>query len=252
MARRVLLGLLVLVIAAGAWAVVAKPSLWWPREPAATAKSGFYQCAMHPQIVSDKPGICPICQMKLDHVDEVSPQEPNAAGTAAPGGRKIVMYRHPMRPDVTSPNPGKDEMGMDYIPVYEDEMTGDTGTVPGHAAFTLSTERQQLIAVTTATLPSRTLALDIHAVGRVAYDPMLYQAILEYREAMKFRSGTKDSPWPEARQGSDGIARSAALKLRQQGLSDAQIAALARERSEPTNLLLPGKDVWVYAQVYED
>lgn len=35
--------------------------------------------------------------------------------------RKILFYRHPMNPQVTSPTPQKDEMGMDYIPVYEDE-----------------------------------------------------------------------------------------------------------------------------------
>ncbi|MBI3770126.1 MAG: efflux RND transporter periplasmic adaptor subunit [Deltaproteobacteria bacterium] len=251
MARRFLLVLFLLVAVVGTWAFVAKPALWWSSEPAAAPKSGFYQCAMHPQIVSDKPGTCPICQMKLEHVDEVSPHESNAAGPPASAERKVAMYRHPMRADVTSPNPAKDEMGMDYIPVYEDEMGGEAGHVPGHASFTLSPERQQLIGVTTATLETRSLELDIHAVGRVAYDPMLYQAIVEYREALKSRAATKDSPWPEAQQGSEGILRSATLKLRQQGLSDAQIAALARERGEPTNLLLPDTAVWVYAQVYE-
>ena len=38
------------------------------------------------------------------------------------GPRKIIFYRHPMRPEVTSPSPSKDEMGMDYIPVYNDEV----------------------------------------------------------------------------------------------------------------------------------
>jgi Cu(I)/Ag(I) efflux system membrane fusion protein len=31
-----------------------------------------------------------------------------------------LHYRHPMNPSVTSPTPAKDEMGMDYVPVYED------------------------------------------------------------------------------------------------------------------------------------
>ena len=251
MSRRLILVALILAVAAGTWTVLATPSLWRSTEPATAPQSGYYQCAMHPQIVSDKPGTCPICGMRLEHVDEPVPEAPQAMGTPAAGARKIVMYRHPMRPDVTSPKPAKDEMGMDYIPVYEDELAGDTGSVPGHAPFTLTPERQQLIGVTTARVETRALEVDIHAVGRVAYDPMLYQAIVEYREALKSRLATKNSPWPEAQQGSDAIVRSAALRLRQQGLSDEQITALARERGEPTNLLLPDKAVWVYAQVYE-
>src|SRR6266404_7241179 len=109
MGRKLLLVVLLLVTVVGAWAFVTRPSLWWANEPAAAPKSGFYQCSMHPQIVSDKPGICPICQMRLEHVDEIAPQEPAAAGKPASGERKVVMYRHPMRPDVTSPNPAKDE-----------------------------------------------------------------------------------------------------------------------------------------------
>ncbi len=35
--------------------------------------------------------------------------------------RKILFYRSPMNPNMTSPVPRKDEMGMDYVPVYEDE-----------------------------------------------------------------------------------------------------------------------------------
>jgi Cu(I)/Ag(I) efflux system membrane fusion protein len=36
----------------------------------------------------------------------------------ASSARKPLHYRHPMNPSVTSPTPAKDEMGMDYIPVY--------------------------------------------------------------------------------------------------------------------------------------
>ncbi|HEY2386822.1 MAG TPA: efflux RND transporter periplasmic adaptor subunit [Candidatus Binatia bacterium] len=250
LAKRVLLAALLVAAGTGAWTVATRPTTWRSAAaPAPAPQQGFYQCAMHPQVVSDKPGTCPICGMKLDYVEGTAPSP--AAAAARPGQRKIVTYRHPMRPDVTSPVPAKDEMGMDYIPVYEDEMSDDRGGVPGHAPFTLTPERQQLIGVTTAPLAVRPLALDIHAVGRVAYDPALYQAILEYREALRGRATTKDSAWPEARRSSDAIVRSAALRLRQQGLSDAQIEAAARERDDPTNLLLPAETAWVYAQVYE-
>ena len=39
----------------------------------------------------------------------------------APGGKKILYYRNPMGLPDTSPEPKKDSMGMDYIPVYADE-----------------------------------------------------------------------------------------------------------------------------------
>ena len=39
-----------------------------------------------------------------------------------PEGRKILFYRNPMNPTITSPVPAKDEMGMDYVPVYADEQ----------------------------------------------------------------------------------------------------------------------------------
>ena len=34
---------------------------------------------------------------------------------------KVLFYRNPMNPAITSPVPAQDEMGMDYIPVYADE-----------------------------------------------------------------------------------------------------------------------------------
>ena len=37
--------------------------------------------------------------------------------------RKPLYYRHPMNPQVTSPTPSKDEMGMDYVAVYDESST---------------------------------------------------------------------------------------------------------------------------------
>ncbi len=41
-------------------------------------------------------------------------------GPAASGERRILFYRNPMNPAITSPTPAKDDMGMDYVPVYAD------------------------------------------------------------------------------------------------------------------------------------
>src|SRR4029079_3299884 len=43
------------------------------------------------------------------------------------GERQILYYRHPMNPAVTSPVPAKDDMGMNYVPVYADEAQASAG-----------------------------------------------------------------------------------------------------------------------------
>jgi len=82
----------------------------------------LWTCGMHPDIIMDSPGNCPICGMKL---------VPKQGSTSSPnnnGERKILYYRSPMDPAITSPYPRKDEMGMDYVPVYNDD-SGTDGTV---------------------------------------------------------------------------------------------------------------------------
>jgi hypothetical protein len=142
-----------------------------------TTGSQLYQCSMHPQIVSNKPDTCPICGMRLTPVEQA---------------RKPLFYRHPMRPDVTSPTPAKDEMGMDYVPVYADDAGATAGDVPGRAGFALSAERQQLIGVTRERVELRDLTVDLRAVGRVAYDPELYQASSSI--ARRWRRGGSSRP----------------------------------------------------------
>ena len=75
----------------------------------------LYTCGMHPEIISEEPGNCPICEMKLT---------PMKSGNKS-SERKILFYRSPMNPEVISDHPQKDEMGMDYVPVYEDEANAE-------------------------------------------------------------------------------------------------------------------------------
>lgn len=237
--KRIAIVLIVAVVAAAAF-FIGRKSAPLPSSPVAAMAPGghgkLYQCSMHPQIVSNKPDKCPICGMNLEPVEEAAPSAATLSGTPVKDG-KILFYRHPMRPDVTSPTPAKDEMGMDYIPVHADEAAS-ASEVSGHAGFSLSTERQQLIGVTRGKVERRDLNLVIHTVGRVAYDPDLYQAITEYRQTLSLEAG-------------EVVAHAGTLRLRQMGLSEEMIKELADPGHDPKNLLLPGKEVWVYAQIYE-
>jgi len=132
-----------------------------------TAKAAArYHCPMHPTYTSDKPGDCPICGMKL------VPIEDGASHGAAPAGseRKVAFYRSPMDPKVHSDKPAKDEMGMDFVPVYDDELHAPTDGVAGRAAVTISAERRQVLGVRSEPVKKVRLDHRIRTVGRVAVD----------------------------------------------------------------------------------
>ncbi|MBK8324878.1 MAG: efflux RND transporter periplasmic adaptor subunit [Betaproteobacteria bacterium] len=132
----------------------------------ASAKKPLYQCPMHPTITSEHPGECPICGMKL--VEVKGQAKAAAAGTAA---HKILFYRSPMDPKQTSPTPRKDEMGMDYVPVYEDEARGGGSSVDGLATVTIDPARQQLIGLQIAPVTRGSVSGSWRTVGRVEVDP---------------------------------------------------------------------------------
>jgi Cu(I)/Ag(I) efflux system membrane fusion protein len=120
-----------------------------------------YQCPMHPTIVQDHPGDCPICGMKLV----------KAAGSAGGSSeRKILFYRSPMDPKQTSHEPKKDEMGMDYVPVYEDQVNGSAAPVQGLATVDIDPARQQLIGLSTAEVTKGKIGGAWRTAGRVAMD----------------------------------------------------------------------------------
>lgn len=84
----------------------------------------------------------------------------------SPPQRKILFYRNAMNPSVTSPVPAKDTMGMDYVPVYADEAT----TEEPAGSVKIDAVTVQNIGVRTATAKKSVLSHTVRAVGRVAYD----------------------------------------------------------------------------------
>ena len=58
---------------------------------------------------------------------------PPAGGDSGPAAakeeRKIAFYRSPMDPSIHSDHPTQDSMGMDFVPVYTDEVEAPAGIV---------------------------------------------------------------------------------------------------------------------------
>lgn len=88
------------------------------------------------------------------------------AGLSTSRERQPLYYRNPMNPEVTSPVPAKDAMGMDYIPVY----AGDAATSGPPGTVQIDPVTVQNIGVRTAKAERRSMGRTIQTVGRVDYD----------------------------------------------------------------------------------
>ena len=85
---------------------------------------------------------------------------------AEEGGRKILYWVAPMNPDYRQDKPGKSPMGMDLIPVYENEDRNDADA-PEHAVRVDSVYRQAL-GVKTGTVAFHEFGRSVHAFGHIA------------------------------------------------------------------------------------
>ena len=129
--------------------------------PSAAKPETLYRCPMHPQIIQEKPGKCPICSMEL-----VPFQKPAPAAAPAPAAqkeRKIKYWVDPMDPNYIRDKPGKAPCGMDLVPVYE-ETGGEAGVIA------VSPATVQSMGVRTAKVEVQPLTHDTWTVGLVNFD----------------------------------------------------------------------------------
>ncbi len=77
--------------------------------------------------------------------------------------RKVLYYRHPHSPRITSDKPMQDEMGMDYIPIYADDGADEEG-------LRIAPEVVQNLGVRTATARLATVTPKVTAYALVEYN----------------------------------------------------------------------------------
>ena len=254
------ISLLVLIATVGAGLFMAGCSKGHDGGGAAAAQEmkNLYTCGMHPQVIQDHPGNCPICGMKLTPIRK---QSGSAGAPALSGERKIKYYKSTMMPGEVRQTPGKDSMGMDMVPVYEDQAAAaesrtiaiDPVTIQNMGIRTATVTRGPLrrtvrtvgvIDYNETTLGDVTTKfkgwiekLYVSATGQLVmrgdplfeiYSPELYSAQVEYLLATS--SPTNATP------GEEGIRISALTKLKFLDISEDQIAGLERTRQPQKTL----------------
>ena len=280
--KNFILGFLVAaaIVSGGMWILMKPHSV----KIASQERHVQYHCPMHPNFISDKPGDCPICGMKL-----------------------VPFYEKPGTP-AHGDHPQPAEMAQ--------EKTEES--VPGYAPVAITPEKQQLIGIRTE--PARMIDLEqtIKTVGRVTadetrlhhihskfegfiehtfanfvgqyvkkgdplfsiYSPELLATQKEFLLALKMRD---ESPALEAQMVSSGtnLVESARQRLQLWDVSDGEITQVEKTRQpikalmfyspysgfitskmathgvkvSPTDALYDMVDlstVWVIADIYED
>ena len=237
-----------------------------PRLHAAEHKT-LYTCGMHPQIIQDHPGNCPICGMRLTAIRDTEPAADTEATNATAGAT----------PEVVTVDPATIQtMGVRTAQVTAGPLRRTMRTV-GNVADDETAQAQ-----VTTKFRGWVEKLHVDATGQLVnpgdalfdvYSPELYSAQTEYLAALPAPGET-----PSA--GELGLLDSARTKLKFYDLSEAQIAELDTTRTPaklvtihaPISGFVTEKDVvqgqmveagmklyeladlaivWVYAEIYE-
>jgi Cu(I)/Ag(I) efflux system membrane fusion protein len=184
--------------------------------------------------------------------------------------KEPLFYRNPMNPEVTSPVPAKDNMGMDYIPVYADD---DNEKAPAGTVKIDSTVVQN-IGVRTAIAEKKDFGRAIRTVGRIDFDeervvrlhpkvegwideifidktgekvkedsmllsiysPMLVTAQQEYLLALNNLKNLKDSTFSDVSRGADELLESSKERLELLDVPAHQLDELEKTRKIKKNL----------------
>lgn len=219
-------------VAGGGW------FLWQKKQPgkatdqkAAQGKQ-LYTCSMHPFIIKDKPGTCPICGMELiKKIDNAT-----TGGTqTAEQKQQADMLGH------VSLSPTQRVMAnVATVEVKQESLNKEINAV-GIVQYDQSRQ-----AKVTAWIAGRIDKLHVNAVGAYVgknrpvaevYSPDLLASQQEYLLAVKSRDQLKNSPILSISQNGDGLVQSAKQRLMLFGVKEGQITAL--ERAGKPNIRLP-------------
>ena len=191
---------------------------------------------------------------------------------SAPAGRKVLFYQSAMHPWIKSDKPGRCTIcGMELTPVYEGEKGFDESG--GGNVIALTQNQIQVLHVQTAEVKTRPLVRTLRVAGVIDDNATRHRVLAAYVDGRidklhvnfvgaevgegqplaDFYSPTLLQAEREYRQLGGELRKNTGLRLRQMGLTTAQIEALDQKPADAlsSQILAPASGTVVSQSVYE-
>ncbi len=193
----------------------------WRTDTAADNNTPKYQCPMHPTVVSDRPGTCPICSMDLVPISaDGGKSGPDAPVSGVPGLAVVSI-----------PPQTRQLMGLKLGKVEQRSLSREVRT-----SARIVADETRLWRVTTK-IEGWVDKLFVAYTGQevkkgdpmlTIYSPMLVTAQAEYLTALRAQGGFKPGSEADATSGSTTLVASARRRLELWDISAEQIEQIER------------------------
>lgn len=233
--KKVAIPLIVIILASaagGGWFLWQKKQPGKATEQKAAQGKQLYTCSMHPFIIKDKPGTCPICGMEL--IKKIEGAADGGTQTAEQKQQADMLGHVSLSPT---------QRVMANVATIAAKQTALNKEINAVGIVQYDQSRQ---AKVTAWIAGRIDQLHVNRVGDIVskdkpvaeiYSPDLLATQQEYLLAVKSRDQLKNSPLPSISQNGDGLVASAKQRLMLFGVKESQIAEL--EKAGKPNIRLP-------------
>jgi Cu(I)/Ag(I) efflux system membrane fusion protein len=182
-----------------------------------------YTCPMHPFIVSDKPGACPICGMTLVPKESMAANLPDNAVQSL--GMVSMNPTQRLMANVATQKVARREFGLDTLAVGK--VTWDERKVARVSSRVGGRVEKLHVDFTGTRVVSGQPLLEI-------YSPDLVATQREYLVALKGVERLKDSPYEDAREMSRSLVEASRMRLKLWGVTDEQLGELAATKEPKT------------------
>ena len=244
------------------------------------ASTTLYQCPMHPEVIQDEPGDCPICKMDLVAVESVEPAAEAGAGS---------VFQCPMHPEVIQDGPGDCPIcKMDLVEVRGSDSGVDDAAGPDRpGVLRIDPVQVQNTGVVSVEAEIADIARTSRTVGILDFDaeqvswvntkysgwvehvhvsyvgqevrqgqalfeiysPELVTTQEEYLRALDYLASMRGSGRPETIRQAENLVRSSRERLTNWDIDGEQIRALERSREVQRRLTVSSPADGVVAEV---